>query len=234
MNNIYTSGEYLETTQTWHVEDSPWKSEQILKIMIKNGLHPNTVVEVGCGAGQILTELAKQTCLSEVHFSGYDISPQAIEISKKNVGNNINFICQDFISDENIKDIDLLLAIDVFEHIQDYIGFISICKNKANYKIYHIPLDIHVSAVLRNSFLRSRYSKGHLHYFTADSAIATLKDTGHEIIDAIYTNASFWSFKQNPSIKKAIANSVRWGMSKISIPLAARILGGYSLLVIAR
>ena len=35
MENIYTSGQYLETTQTWHAEDSPWKAKQIKAIIDK-------------------------------------------------------------------------------------------------------------------------------------------------------------------------------------------------------
>ncbi len=135
---------------------------------------------------------------------------------------------------ENTQKFDVLLVIDVFEHVPDYMGFIELCKLKANYKIYHIPLDIHVSSVLRNSFVRNRYSIGHLHYFTADSALATLKDTGHEIVDYFYTSGSLGNFKHRPSIKTAIANVPRWLFSKLSLPFTARILGGYSLLVLAK
>jgi hypothetical protein len=79
----------------------------------------------------------------------------------------------------------------VFEHVPDYIGFLEKCKPLAKYKIYHIPLDIHVSSVLRGSFVNARYSVGHLHYFSEESALATLKDTGHEIVDCFYTNGAF-------------------------------------------
>ena len=103
-----------------------------------------------------------------------------------------------------------LLVIDVFEHIPDCMGFVEKCRAKADYKIFHIHLDIHVSSVLRNAFIGGRYTLGHLHYFTADSAIATLKDTGHEIVDYFYTNAAFGLFKQHPSLKTAIANDPRW------------------------
>jgi hypothetical protein len=126
------------------------------------------------------------------------------------------------------------LVIDVFEHVPDYMGFVEKCRKKAAYKIYHVPLDIHVSSVLRNAFVRSRYTIGHIHYFTADSALGCLRDTGHEIIDCVYTNIAFGLFREHPSLKKAIANVPRWLLSRFSVPLAARILGGYSLLVLTR
>jgi hypothetical protein len=54
---MYTQGEYLKKHPTWHVEDSPWKAEQIIKIMERNRLKPNSICEVGCGAGEILNQL---------------------------------------------------------------------------------------------------------------------------------------------------------------------------------
>jgi len=129
---------------------------------------------------------------------------------------------------------DVLLVIDVFEHIPDYMGFVAKCRVRAEYKIFHMPLDIHVSSVLRNAFIGGRYTLGHLHYFTADSAIATLKDSGHEIVDHVYTNAAFGLFKEHPSIKRMVANVPRWLFSKFSLPFTVRVFGGYSLLVLAK
>lgn len=236
MRNIYTSGKYLESTRTWHAEDSPWKAEQIMHIITRNGIQPSNIAEVGCGAGVILTELSKREWLRDTEFKGFDISPQAIDLCRSIALANtrVNFYCQDLLSETNDDVFDVLLVIDVLEHIPDYMGFMEKCRAKAQYKIYHVPLDIHVSSVLRNSFIRARYSVGHLHYFTADSAIATLQDTGHEIIDTLYTNSAFGLFRQHPSIKKAIANVPRWLLSKFSLALTARLFGGFSLLVLAK
>jgi len=234
MSNIYTDGKYLESTETWHVEDSSWKAEQIIRIIRRNELHPENIAEVGCGAGAILGELSKQTYLSDVQFRGFDISPQAIELCKLVESESVQFSCEDLLLENNVAHFDVLLVIDVFEHIRDYMGFVERCREKAEYKIYHIPLDLHVSSVLRNAFIQTRQSVGHLHYFTADSAIATLKDTGHEIVDYAYTNSAFGLFRTHPSLKKAIANGPRWLFSKFSVPFTARVFGGYSLLVLAK
>jgi hypothetical protein len=135
---------------------------------------------------------------------------------------------------DNRKYFDILLVVDVFEHVPDYMGFVAKCKSKAEFKIFHIPLDIHVSSVLRNAFIKNRYTIGHIHYFTAESAIDTLRDTGHEVLDSVYTNVAFGLFKEHPSVKRAVANVPRWLFSKLSVPFAARVLGGYSLLVLTR
>jgi SAM-dependent methyltransferase len=237
MSNIYKSGYYLELTgQTWHAEDAPWKAEQIERIIRRNGIQPRNIAEIGCGAGQILGELSKQPYLKDCHFEGYDISPQAIKLCERIDSKNCKYFCQDILTDakDNVQKFDILLIIDVFEHVPDYMGFIEKCRYKADYKIYHIPIDICVSSVLRNTLIRGRYSVGHIHNFTADSAIATLKDTGHEIVDYFYTSSCFGLFKQHPSIKTAIANVPRWLFSKFSLPFTARVFGGYSLLVLTK
>jgi len=234
MDTIYTRGKYLETTQTWHTEDSAWKADQVIKIIGDNRLHPHTIAEIGCGAGAILDELSRNEYLRGVKFSGYEISPQAIELARHRESASVKFFHEDLLLESNVEHFDVLLVVDVFEHIPDYMGFLEKCRAKAGYKIFHIPLDIHVSSVLRNAFIGGRYTVGYLHYFTADSALATLKDTGHEIVDYFYTNAAIGLFKQHPSIKKAVANVPRWLFSRFSVPFTARVFGGYSLLVLAK
>ena len=237
IKNIYQTGEYLKkTNMSWHSEDAPWKATQIAKMIEKNKLSSKCVVEIGCGSGKILEELAGKPSFANVLFEGFDISPQAIEICNKVQNDRCSFFCDDLLvsARNSKKEIDILLAIDVFEHVPGYLGFLEKCKPLAKYKIYHIPLDLHVSSVLRGSFVQARYSVGHLHYFSEESALATLKDTGHEILDSLYTNGAMGLFKQHPSIKRAIANAPRWAVSLFSERLSARLFGGYSLLVLAK
>jgi len=76
------------------------------------------------------------------------MSPHAIEICARIDSRNCNFSCSDLLAEENTqKRFDILLVIDVFEHIPDYIGFVRKCRNKEHRKIYHIPL--------KSVFLRS-------------------------------------------------------------------------------
>lgn len=232
--NIYENGQYLEKTGSWHSEDSPWKARQIISILEKNAIQASSIGEVGCGAGGVLSQLSGFEQLQSVKFSGYDISPQAISLAGKYSSDRVGFHCNNMLNEDNTDYFDILLAIDVLEHVPDYMDFLESCRKKAKYKIYHIPLDIHVSSVLRNSFARGRYSIGHLHYFVADTALDTLRDTGHEIVDYIYTDAAFGLFRQHPSFRKAMANIPRWVISRFSVSLAARLLGGYSLLVLTR
>ena len=47
--SIYKDGTYLENRPNWHVEDSLWKANNIIKIIKKNNLTAKTVCEIGYG-----------------------------------------------------------------------------------------------------------------------------------------------------------------------------------------
>jgi hypothetical protein len=234
MDSIYTTGQYLEHTRTWHTEDSAWKAGQIIRMLAKHSLKPRSIAEVGCGAGVILDILSRLPTLQESSLFGYDVSPQAIKLAQRLGNPRVTFYCEDLLAQGSNARVDLLLVIDVVEHIRDYMGFLERSREKGEYKLYHIPLDLHVSSVARGVFIRGRYTIGHIHYFTAESALATLRDTGHDVVDYCYTNGAAGLFQHHPTFKRAVANVPRWVISRLSVPLAARLLGGYSLLALTR
>lgn len=47
----YLTGSYADSNPTWDIEDSPWKVEQVLRMMGAHHLAPSTIAEVGCGGG---------------------------------------------------------------------------------------------------------------------------------------------------------------------------------------
>lgn len=230
MKHIYTEGAYLENNPDWHEHDSPWKAKQIQKIITQNNLSLNTIADIGCGVGEILNVL-QQNLSDKIQCSGFDISPAAIEKAKQKTKPNLQFYLEDLTISN--KFFDLLLVIDVVEHIEDYYGFLDKLKNKAKYKIFHFPLDLSAQTVMRGTPLSfRRKSVGHIHFFTKDTAIEALQDKGYTIIDSFYTasatelNASF-----NPkSLLMQLPRRILYGLNK---DFAVRLLGGYSLLVLA-
>ncbi len=107
IENMYTSGEYLERHPTWYVEDSPWKAKQIIRMMTQNNMLPETICEVGCGAGEILKQLQVRLG-SQCTFWGYEISPQAFELCKSRENEKLHFRLAD-ISQEAQAVFDLIL-----------------------------------------------------------------------------------------------------------------------------
>ncbi|MCK4664615.1 MAG: class I SAM-dependent methyltransferase [Bacteroidales bacterium] len=223
------NGEYLKNNPNLHVEDSPWKAKQIIKMLNRNTINPKSIAEIGCGAGEILNQLYLSMS-KDVSFTGYDISSDIINFAKQREKDRLEFKYENFL--ETNARIDLLLMIDVFEHVDDYLGFLKLCINKAKNMIFHIPLDISVQAILRNKLISERKSVGHLHYFMKETAIATLVDSGYDIVDFFYTAGSLDLPRK--TLKSKIAVLPRKLMYNINKDIAAKILGGFSLLVLTK
>lgn len=206
---IYTDGSYLESNATWHAEDAPWKAAKVAEMMRRNGVSYSSVAEVGCGSVEILRTLAEINGHETSTFDGFDISPQAIEIARKSQNERLRFHLRDPFSSNREEHFDLALVMDVFEHVPDYIGFLERCRRVADYRVFHIPLDLHVSSVLRGTLMAARNSVGHIHYFSAETALATLTDVGYEILDSEYTCGAIDLAKLHPSWKTSLANLPR-------------------------
>lgn len=226
----YFDGAYLAHNPSWHAEHSPTKARWIDEILNRNRLAPATVAEVGCGSGEILVELKKRR--PDAHFTGFEVSPQAYGICSAKQAPGLDFRLADLVETQ-AQSFDLLLAIDVFEHVPDYMGFLKALKNKGEHKIFHIPLDLSVQALLRGtSYPILREQTGHLHYFFKYTALATLRDCGYEILDWNYTRSS--QELPGKGLRTKVANLPRKLTQLFSEDLSARLFGGYSLLALTR
>lgn len=229
--NIYLDGEYARHNPTFAVEDSPWKARQVLKAIARNKLTPGSICEVGCGAGEILLQL-QRAMPPQVVFAGYDISPDAIRVAQTRENERLRFHCADFTA-TSTTDHDLLLCLDVFEHVPDYLGFLERLRLRAEYKVFHIPLDLSVQWLLRmKPILKERAQVGHLHHFTRETALETLAWANYEVVDWFYTAGAL--DLPDKSFKQRLARVPRRLAYGVSPDLTVRILGGYALLVVAR
>jgi cyclopropane fatty-acyl-phospholipid synthase-like methyltransferase len=229
-HSMYLDGGYLQKNPLWHADESPFKVTQILHMLQKNRLNPRTLCEVGCGAGEVL-KLLQERLDTGCSFWGYEISPQALEICKSKANEKLQFKLAD-ISQEAGTFFDMILVLDVIEHVEDYYGFLKGILPKSELKIFHFPLDLSVQAVLRKrGLLTRRELYGHIQYFTKETALETLKDVGYEILDYFYTPRCIELARQ--MIQK-IAILPRRVCFAIHQDLTVRVLGGYSLLVLAK
>jgi hypothetical protein len=80
--------------------------------------------------------------------------------------------------------------------------------------------------------LDSRKEVGHIHYFDEDTALATLRDCGMDVLDYFYT---FGGTEIPPRSKKQrLARLPRKFLYALSSHLGVRILGGAGLMVLTR
>jgi len=227
-DKMYRDGSYLHKTHgTWHLEDSPFKAKQVAKMLAQHpDVQPKTICEIGCGAGGILSEL--QSMLPKnITFTGYEISPQAHAISVRFVNPRCQFVLGDAFADPVTYD--LVLVMDVIEHVEDCFSFLRAAKKKGFLKLYHIPLETHATAILRG--INGWDSVGHIHLFTMETALKSLEYTGHRVIDWILTDGALGNV--NKPVRTRVANLLRLPLAKISATLTVRLIGGYSILILA-
>ncbi len=228
---IYTAGGYLKRNPTWHIEDSAWKARNIRRIMERNDITPESVCEVGCGAGEILMHL-QRAMAKGCRFRGYEISPQAYELCKDKGNDRLEYVLGDILQEDD-RVYDLILLIDVIEHMEDYFDFLRRLKGRSRYKILHIPLELSAQSVLRRRKLLDHWELvGHIHYFTKETALQMLKSVGYEILDCFYT--PFGVERKGSSLKSALARIPRKALFRLHQDLAVRTLGGCSLMVLGQ
>jgi hypothetical protein len=226
----YQSGEYLASNPDWHAEDAPFKAQWIANILERNAVAPDHIVEVGSGSGEILVQLQKY--LPSAELAGYDVSPQAHAIAAPKASNGLKFHHADYLALDTPPP-DLLMAIDVFEHVEDYMAFLRSIRTRAPLKLFHIPLDLSVQGMIRGTpIMRGRRVLGHLHYFYKDTALASLADCGYQIVDWNYTHGS--ELLPNRFLRTRMLKAPRRILRKIDQDFAVRLMGGASMMVLAR
>jgi hypothetical protein len=228
---MYTDGEYLKNNPTWDIEDAPWKAGLIFRMMEKHRISPATLCEVGCGCGEILRQL--QGKMPEwVTLNGYEISPQAYELCQKRSNEHLSFHLKNFCN-ENNNSYDMILLIDLIEHLEDYFRFLREIKGKSRYMILHIPLEMFALAVLYPTFLSGQRKKvGHLHYFTRDIVLQVLQELGYQVIDYEYTAG--YTLPRNHGLKDKLLKIPRGLLYPVFPDFTVRVFGGYSLLVLVK
>lgn len=225
----YFDGTYLSQNPEWDRADAEWKAAQVSAIVTANRLTPASICDVGCGSGDVLAKL--QGRFPTARLTGFDVSPQLAPFWARHP--TIRFERAPF--HESASEVfDLLLMLDVFEHVRDPFTFLEQARGRARHFVFHIPLDLCALTVARGSPLMNvRRKVGHLHFYTKDLALETLQDCGYQVLDWRYTNAA-QTLSTHRTPLTALASLPRRLLRALSPDVSARVLGGETLIVLAR
>jgi SAM-dependent methyltransferase len=224
---FYTDGAYERLNPSWDTADSAWKAALILALLKRRNMKPQTVLEVGCGSGAVLASL--KTALPTVQLSGWDIAAGVERFWVQYPG--ITFSRGDLL-DTVPSAVDLLLLLDVIEHVANPHDFLSRLRPHGQRLLMHIPLDLSVASVLRETpLLQQRRGVGHIHYFTRGLALDLLAECGYEVLDVSFTGAHT---RASHSWGGRLASLARRSVFALNRPVGVRLLGGDTLLVLAR
>jgi hypothetical protein len=92
-----------------------------------------------------------------------------------------------------------------------------------------------VSRVLREKpLLDTRREYGHLHYFTKSTFLTILEEAGYRVLHWEYTPISLAPELMGKTLKTRFANFFRRFTFCILPNFTVRVMGGYSLLVVAK
>lgn len=225
---IYNSGEYLKNNKTWHTEDSPYKASFVIKSITKNAVDFDTCADIGCGAGLVTEILAAK--YSDAKFVGYELSRDASKFwNDRKKLENLSYTNENLL--ETQRSVDLIVCLDVFEHIEDYFGFLRALRTKGSKFIFNIPLDMNVVKILTPGLKYAREEVGHIHYFSEYTAIKTLEDCGYKVRDCELCAAYLSIAPRN--IRQAMILPIRLLSVVLGKSIAAKIFGGISLVVYA-
>ncbi len=226
----YTSGDYWAKNESDHELDVEFKVSNALKLLARNDFSPESILDVGCGSGKHAYLLSIQYGVPTV---GLDISEHALAYARRTYcRSNLEFLRIPVA--EYPDKAHLGIMFDVFEHVDDYWGFLRAARPRADYWLFNIPLDMTTLSITTASYMKARAQVGHLHYFSELSAIATLEDCGYGIVDRRFANHVLHGLKTAPSFKRVIAALPRLGLMALGESFAVRLLGGASLMVLCK
>ncbi len=227
----YVDGTHASHIQDWHVGESPWKARHALAMLRKHKLAPQTICEVGCGAGEAL-RLIQQGLPESSQCVGYDISPYAIELARTREHERLRFYLGD-ISALAGQRFDLTLVLDVVEHLEDYFAFMRALRPLGTHTLFMFPLDLSAQMILRpDGLLYTRREYGHLHYFTKEVILALLEETGYEVVDWEYAREGVEEPTNAP--RRRLMSFPRRIAYALNQDIAAHLLGGARFLALAR
>lgn len=226
----YLNGDYAQKNPDWDSTDAGWKAAKLHQLLLDHECRPLSIVEIGCGSGAILAKLRR--FFPQASLAGFDIAPEAARFWEEATALGIRFELADYLElEEPIPD--LVLVLDVLEHLGNPWEFLVRLRHRSKLVAIHFPLDLSATSVMREvPLLHVREKVGHLHYFTRGLALSLLEESGFEIVEARYTGAALDAPQR--SFKTRFAGWVRRLAYAVDRDLGARLLGGETLMVLAR
>ncbi|MBT3418922.1 MAG: class I SAM-dependent methyltransferase [Candidatus Magasanikbacteria bacterium] len=243
---FYTTDEYIKGHPTLHEEDSAWKIEKMkpfIDAFIKRTPKKEVcILDVGGGAGIILKNIAKY--LQETHDKKVikyclDLSPGMVEIQTKNNQDIIKAIAGDIretpFSD---KEIDLVLMIDVLEHVQEPDKVIKEIERIATCALYKVPLEDTVYYKLMDRLTKGNFRKrlieyvGHINVYNQQSLKKEVEGDKGIVIKEGLTNVYPYLLKTEKGLFSKVFNSIGVVLYKVAPKLSAKLLSDYALMLV--
>jgi len=152
--------------------------------LIKNviaTLNFHSVLDVGCGEGTLLKEIADWKRGIEVF--GTDISEKAVEYAISRIAGDFRVV--DILKETLPREFDLVICSEVLEHLEDDVqALINIRKMVGKYLVVLVPLEQGADICK---------SVGHVQSYTKEAFLQKMRDANFEILSAKKWGFPFYS-----------------------------------------
>src|SRR3954463_11145156 len=147
----------------WRALSARTKADHVVALCAGAGVRPERVVEVGCGAGSLIAELAARAFAPRL--DGFDLSEPAIEIARDHEIPGATFEAFDG-AHVPVADgaYDLAVLSHVLEHVPDPAALLAEAARVARHVLVEVPLEANRSAA-RPAKRAEAARIGHIQFF---------------------------------------------------------------------
>ncbi len=218
------SGPDAERYSRWRALGAEGKAEHVIELCRRARLAPEGVLEVGCGDGAVLSELARRGFGRE--RTGVEISPAAVAIARLHPGIDEVELFDGTRLPFPERRFDLGVLSHVLEHVPDPAALLGEAARVCAAVVFEVPLEANWSAGRREKLAHAA-EVGHLRRLSRADARALAPAAGLRIVaeleDPLPLRAQRF-FAEGPAGNAAalLRWAVRSGLHRLSPPLARR------------
>jgi SAM-dependent methyltransferase len=198
--NIYTSGEYILKNPTLDVEDTTWKITKLTPLVdeFTNQFSKTKVkiLDVGGGAGLFLKGISDYLRSKDIGVEQYalDLSMEMLRMQKEN--NPDITIFEGSIEKTSFEDkkMDIVLMIDVLEHIPNAVKALKELRRISEYVIFKVPLENNIYYNFLNLIKAGGLRKdicekvGHVNFYNFRNLKKQITSHAGKILSYSFTN----------------------------------------------
>lgn len=242
MKDFYLSDEYIKKNPTLHEEDSPWKVEKILPLvdifLEKNTKKEINILDVGGGAGLILKAVADYIRKKGIRVNKFalDLSPGMLKSQKKNNPDLKKALNEDIKKTTfKEKEIDLVLMIDILEHVPDPEEALKELKRISAFVVFKVPLEDNLLLKSWNLVKRGEPRRrniqtiGHINVYNFSKLRKHIERNAGNIEKHYFTNSFEYFSRKN---RKTIINRLGSLTFRVSPRLCSLIFNDFAVLLV--